>query len=264
MICPAPRVSVSILLIFGMIACSQRNASAQNPSTTETLTNGSVVQMVMGKVPKDLILTKIRFTRSAFDVTASGLVTLHQSKVENDLVKEMIKAAGTQGSSSTESLTNEAVMSMVAGDLPRDLILLKIQSTKPAFDLTATGLVSLNQNKVRQDVVKAMMSAAATPAMSVSSPAAEVKTGPALVPPPGAGSAVAGIGTGTPAPGLGTTVPPNASGIRQASSPITEKDFEKVFVTRNPDDVKGMTRVGDVSASAKRIFGGQASLREAT
>ena len=33
-------------------------------------------------------------------------------------------------------------------------------------------------------------------------------------------------------------------------------------VTRNADDVKGMTRVGDVSASAQKVFGSPESLRK--
>ena len=42
----------------------------------------------------------------------------------------------------------------------------------------------------------------------------------------------------------------------------TGASWEKVIVTRNADDVKGMTRVGDVSASAQMVFGGQESLRK--
>jgi hypothetical protein len=47
-----------------------------------------------------------------------------------------------------------------------------------------------------------------------------------------------------------------------SSSGTSEKDSEKVIVTRNPDDVKGMTRVGDVSASAHMVFGDPANLRK--
>src|ERR1035441_3939123 len=47
-----------------------------------------------------------------------------------------------------------------------------------------------------------------------------------------------------------------------ASSATTEKSWEKVIVTRNPDDVKGMTRVDEVSASARQFFGDPGSLRK--
>jgi len=49
-------------------------------------------------------------------------------------------------------------------------------------------------------------------------------------------------------------------------SPVSAKaavDWEKVVVTRNNDDVRGLARVDDVTASAKKVFGDQAALREA-
>ena len=48
-----------------------------------------------------------------------------------------------------------------------------------------------------------------------------------------------------------------------ASYATTENSWEKVIVTRNPDDVKGMTRVDEVSASAHMFFGDPGSLRKA-
>jgi len=48
-----------------------------------------------------------------------------------------------------------------------------------------------------------------------------------------------------------------------AAGAKTKGDYEKVIVTRNPDDVKGLARIGDVSASAKKVFGDQTALREA-
>ena len=48
-----------------------------------------------------------------------------------------------------------------------------------------------------------------------------------------------------------------------AAGAKTKGDYEKVIVTRNADDVKGLTRVGDVSVSAKKAFGDQTALREA-
>ncbi|MEO6904205.1 MAG: hypothetical protein ABI315_13785 [Bacteroidia bacterium] len=43
-----------------------------------------------------------------------------------------------------------------------------------------------------------------------------------------------------------------------------EADREKVIVTRNSDDVKGLRRAGDVSAETSRIYGKQSKLREET
>ena len=58
--------------------------------------------------------------------------------------------------------------------------------------------------------------------------------------------------------GCATTSAPQPA----ASSATTEKGWEKVIVTRNSDDVKGMTRVGEVSASAHMVFGDPGSLRK--
>jgi hypothetical protein len=248
---PNNRLSLSAALIFATLTCALRTAAAQDPNSAETLTNQSVVQMVMGKVPKDLILSKIRFTKSAFDVTVSGLGKLHQSKVDKEYIKEMIKAASSPGSNTnTEVLTNEAVMALITNQVPRDIILVKIQNTKPGYDLTANGLVALNQNKVPQEVVKGMMAATA---MAVSS-APTAASAPAANPAPAPSDTKSARGSSTPT-AEPTKSPPGAT--------FTDKDFEKVVVTRNPDDVKGKTKVGDVSASASKASGDQAALREA-
>ncbi|MGH7593673.1 MAG: hypothetical protein ACRELE_07470 [Gemmatimonadales bacterium] len=124
------------------------------------LTNESVVQMITGKVPKDLIVTKIRTTKSNFDVSAAGLISLNTSRIPSDIMKMMMNAAaGTGGKDAKETLTNDAVVRMVSGQLSKDIIVTKIQMSKPDFDLTTSGIINLNQNKVSQDVVKAMMAA---------------------------------------------------------------------------------------------------------
>jgi hypothetical protein len=48
-----------------------------------------------------------------------------------------------------------------------------------------------------------------------------------------------------------------------AAGSKSKGDYEKVVLTRNADDVKGLVRIGEVSASAKKVFGDQAVLREA-
>jgi len=45
---------------------------------------------------------------------------------------------------------------------------------------------------------------------------------------------------------------------------ITESDWEKVVVTRNSDDVKGLKRAGDVNAETSILYGKQSKLREDT
>ena len=46
---------------------------------------------------------------------------------------------------------------MVNGQVPKDIILAKLQSSKSNFDLSTTGLVRLNDSKVSQDTIKVMM-----------------------------------------------------------------------------------------------------------
>lgn len=152
-----------VFLTLGFIASMlPSRASGQASAGAEVLTNDSIVQMVVGKVPKNLILAKIQSTKNTFDITAHELVSLYQKKVATDTIKVMIQAVPP--SAPKELLTNDAVVYMVTNQLPREIIISKIQSSKPGFDLTSTGLVGLNQNKVSQDVMKAMMTATSGPA----------------------------------------------------------------------------------------------------
>ncbi len=150
-------VQCAIVLAF----LTPLSVTAQAPAA-EVLSNTSVVNMITGKVSKDLILTKIRNTKSAFDVTASGLVRLHQSKVPQDVILAIMGAAAdpklaTPATGPAEILTNSEVVQMVMGQLPRPIIIEKIRVTKTRFDVTSEGLVSLQTNKVPDEVVKAMM-----------------------------------------------------------------------------------------------------------
>lgn len=161
------RTVVAVLLLLAPLSLATGLASSV-AAQGEVLTNESIVQMVTGKVPKDLIVTKIRTTKSTFDVSAAGLISLNTAKIPSDIIKMMMNAAA--GTSAKETLTNDAVIRMVSGQLSRDIIVTKIQMSKPDFDLTTNGIINLNQNKVSQDVVKAMMAAT---------------SGPAATPPPG-------------------------------------------------------------------------------
>ena len=153
------RLALTVQL-FALGAITPVLARAQG----EVLSNTSVVSMITGKVSKDLILAKIRGTKSGFDVTAAGLVRLHQSKVPQDVIIAMMAAAAdpklaVPSKEPVEILTNNEVIQMVLGNLPRPLIIEKIRVSKARFDTTSEGLVSLQTSKVPDDVVKAMMAA---------------------------------------------------------------------------------------------------------
>ena len=71
---------------------ARRSGSA--PSTLvgldEVLTNEIIVKMLVDKVPKPLVLQKMQMSRSAFDVSAGGMVSLKNSKVPDDVIQAML------------------------------------------------------------------------------------------------------------------------------------------------------------------------------
>jgi hypothetical protein len=130
----------------------------------EVLNNESILQMIAGKVPKDLIVSKIKTTKSAFDLSPAGLIKLYVGKVNSDVMKLMMTTTATASGTNKETLTNDGIIKMVAGGLSKDIIVAKINMSKPGYDLTTNGLLDLTKNKVSEDVQKAMMaSAAGTP-----------------------------------------------------------------------------------------------------
>lgn len=164
MLSRSDRLALTVVALAAIIPASLR---AQAPEA-EVLSNASVVNMITGKVSKDIILAKIRGTKSGFDVTAGGLVRLHQSKVPQDVIVAMMAAAAdtklaVPNKDPVEILTNNEVVQMVMGSLPRSLIIEKIRVTKARFDVTSSGLVSLQTSKVPDEIVKAMMAAPVAP-----------------------------------------------------------------------------------------------------
>jgi hypothetical protein len=184
------RFAAPMVLVF---AGSPGVAAQERVVPPDALTNEAVVEMVVGKLPKDLILAKIQTAKPAFDLSAAGLVFLSQNKVPESVVTAMMKSAAATSNTdasdgSGELLTNDAVVSMVVGQVPKSIVLRKIQTTPNAFDLSATGLVALNNNKVPKDVIKAMMSPepppeAAPAPQSGQTPSSSARQ-PAATPPP--------------------------------------------------------------------------------
>jgi hypothetical protein len=177
---PTRPIAVVIMAAVCVMWSLGGQAAGQGQAAPEVLTNDSVVQMVVGKVPKGIVLTKIQSTPNTFDTTANGLVTLYTSKVPTDLIKAMLAASAP----SKEVLTNDAVVKMVIAPLPKELVLTKIQSTTPGFDLTASGLVSLSQNKVPKDIQNAMFAAAAAPSQGSTTPSPRPVAAPVPTAPP--------------------------------------------------------------------------------
>lgn len=127
----------------------------------EVMTNASVIEMVAGSLPRDLIIAKVRSTSPGYDLTSTGLVQLTKARVHRSVVEAMMSmvqdARAKSGASSDEIMNNEDIARMVAGSVDDKLIYAKILNTKSTFDLTASGMVWLHNNKVDSDIIKAMM-----------------------------------------------------------------------------------------------------------
>lgn len=143
-----------------LVGTPAQRAVAQ--AETEILTNEAVVQMVAGKLSKDLIVGKIGTTKPGFDLSSEGLIMLSTGKVDPKIVSSMIEtgqaavrreSAGSAVKGLDEVLTNDIVVRMVTAKVPRSLILSKIQMSRSAYDISATGLVGLNTAKVPEEVI---------------------------------------------------------------------------------------------------------------
>jgi hypothetical protein len=148
------------LALFLVPLASRASAQAGG----EVLTNQSIIDLVAGKVPGDLIVAKIKGTKGNYDVSPEGLIALSTGKVSTDNIRLILT---TNAASAREKpvLTNEGVIKMVSGGLSKAIIIAKVQNSKPGYDMTTSGLLDLNKNKVSEDVQKAMMaSASGTPA----------------------------------------------------------------------------------------------------
>lgn len=170
--------AITLALLVPVIAVDAQGA--------EVLTNESITAMIAGKLSRDLITTKINASRPGFDVTSDGIIALYGAKVDPTVIKVMIEAgqaAKKRGDAPSslvgldETMTNDAVIRLVTAKVQKQIILTKIQIGKPSFDVSTTGLVTLSQNKVPQDIIKVMMSPAPPP------PAAPAATTPAKKPP---------------------------------------------------------------------------------
>jgi len=151
------RVIAATILLLAPVS----RAAAQGG---EVLNNESILSMIAGKVPKDLIVSKIKTTKSAFDLSPDGLIKLNVGKVNSDVMKLMMTTSAAASGTNKETLGNDGIIKMVAGGLSKEIIVAKINMSKPGYDLTTNGLLDLTKNKVSEDVQKAMMaSAAGTP-----------------------------------------------------------------------------------------------------
>ncbi|MEQ1692741.1 MAG: hypothetical protein ABMA00_15730 [Gemmatimonas sp.] len=154
------------LFLIGALSFGALTEGVAQSTATEVLTNQQIIQMSAGGVPKGIMLIKIRITRSAYDLSSVGLVRLTASGVHREIIEAMTNAtqvatanglASTQPSDTEEVLTNDAIVRMVSGGVARSIIDAKLRSSRSSFDLSAEGLVRLKDNKVPEDLIKALL-----------------------------------------------------------------------------------------------------------
>ncbi|MBL0171204.1 MAG: hypothetical protein IPP90_10820 [Gemmatimonadaceae bacterium] len=206
--------------VLGALACIPPQPMLAQ-GDTEVLSNATVVQMVAGKLSKDLIVGKINSARPGFDLSSDGLIGLVGFKVDQNIIKLMLQVgdnarrSGSAPSTLTgldEVLTNEIVVRMLGGKVPKQLVLAKIQMSRSTFDVSASGLVSLNTSKVPEDVIKAMLLPPPPPVSPAPIPVREPVPAPVVAPKPEAKPTTA-------APKAKTAAPTKAPATKTAPPP---------------------------------------------
>lgn len=121
-------------------------------SAQELLTNETIISMSAAKVDKALILSKIKSERGNYDLSTNGCIGLRKAKVADVIVSEMMLAT-----KKLPTLVNDDIIAMYQGDVSKDIIIKKIQSSPLKFDLKTDALIKLKTAKVPDQIVKIMM-----------------------------------------------------------------------------------------------------------
>lgn len=205
--------------------------TALTASAQEKLTNKDVVSMTTAKVAQDLILTKMTASSCDFNLGSAALVELKTARVSEKVVKAMFRASPPK-----VPLKNEDVIQLNNADVSRSIILEAIKVTPNKFDTSVDGLVKLTIAKVPDAIVKEMLK---SPSNSSSATSTGFKEA------------------------MNTAKPANTVSQTQIdTNPNEAVIWDKVIITNIADEVKNLTKVGDISVSASRLYGKQARLRE--
>jgi hypothetical protein len=63
------------------------------------MTNRDVIRLVRAKISDDIIMAKIRQSKTRFDTSTEGLVALKEAGVSDDLINVMVNAGNNNSSS---------------------------------------------------------------------------------------------------------------------------------------------------------------------
>ena len=214
-----------ITLLIALLLCIVSSLFAQ-----ESLTNKEIINLQSSKISQDLILAKISASKCQFDLTAQGLIDLKSGKLSDKVVRAMFVVSPPM-----ETMTNQDVIKPSDSDVSTAILKEKMSKTPHKFEVDSESLIKLKVAKVNDGVVKEMI----------------------LNPIQSNGSSVAVVAS---KPSTAAVIPPTTS--IPSTKPNSTVSWEQVIVTSAFEEVKGLTRVGEISASASRAFGSEQKLHK--
>jgi len=87
-------IAVVLTAAGSMAGAAPQVAVPLQSARTLTLTNQSVVEMVKGGLPPEVVLMSIRNSNANFDLSPQGLVVLHQNSVPDSVIQAMQAKSG--------------------------------------------------------------------------------------------------------------------------------------------------------------------------
>jgi hypothetical protein len=195
----------------------------------DVLSNKEIINLQASKISQDIILAKISSTKCQFDLTAQGLIDLKAGKISDKVVKAMFVA-----SPPTETMTNEDVIKLSDSDVSTTILKEKISKTAHKFEVGSEALIKLKTAKVSDSIVKEMI----------------------LNPTQGGVSGVVAKTTIPVSPTTQATTP-----VSQTNSTPMQPVNKDIIISTVYEEVKNLKRLGDISASASKVFGKQEKLR---
>lgn len=101
-----------LLAVIGSNQChAQTKTKKKSIVNPDIVTNATVIDLAKAGLDKDVIISKINSSETGFDLSTSGLISLKNQKVDNDIIKAMLNK--TNGAKSDPPAS--AVTKPVAG-----------------------------------------------------------------------------------------------------------------------------------------------------
>ncbi len=96
---------LNILPIFLLLFSLLFMANIQSFAQDEVMTNDEVISLVKAGLSKQIIINKIRTSKTNFDLSTDGLIKLKSSKVDDDIVTAMFEAKSGRTMTTTNAPT---------------------------------------------------------------------------------------------------------------------------------------------------------------